>query len=323
VREEVARARRLIEAASNIAVVAHIRPDGDAVGSLLALTLSLLDRGQRATPILAAGLPRRFGFLPGAALVVRDMPASPDLLVAVDCSELHRLGFPPESLPRSPDLNIDHHPTNRGFAEVNLVDPRACATCEILHTLAPELGLPVTPEVATNLLAGIVTDTIGFRTRNVSADVLRTAANLVEAGAPLADLYERTLHRRSFEAARYWGCGLSRLERSDGLVWASLTLEDRRRSGYPGPDDADLINLLTTIDGAYVALLFVEQSGGVVKVSWRANDAVNVAELAERFGGGGHEPAAGAMIPGTLGAVQEQVLEATRAVLEGTLEKEP
>ncbi len=316
-RADIARARARLQAAGSIAVVSHERPDGDAVGSLLGLAISLRLRGQRAEAVLVDGVPGRFRFLPGAELVRKTVPSDVDLLVAVDCSDAERLGFNPDQLPRRPDINIDHHATNTRFAETNLVDPEASATAELLYDLAPKLRLPVEADVATNLLAGVVTDTIGFRTSSVTPKVLRLSAKLMELGASLPQVYEQTLNRHTFAALRYWGCGLSRLEQEDALVWAALTLDDRRRAGYPGHDDADLINLLSTVEAARVFVIFIEQPGGKTKVSWRSRDGIDVAALAGQFGGGGHPLAAGAMVDGEPQAVWERVLAATRAVLAG------
>jgi phosphoesterase RecJ-like protein len=145
-------------------------------------------------------------------------------------------------------------------------------------------------------------------------------AQLIELGAPLAEIYERALNRRSVIAARYWGRGLSRLEQEDGLVWTCLTLEDRQSVGYSGKDDADLINLLSTIDGAEVTVIFVEQPKGAVKVSWRSRAGLNIAPLAEAFGGGGHHQAAGAMIVGELEEVTKRVISATRGIFASNTE---
>jgi phosphoesterase RecJ-like protein len=314
--DDVGAARDRMAAAAHLYVVAHERPDGDAVGSLLALTVALRSLGKQATPILADGVPARFRFLPGAADVKSDFDVPCDCLVTVDCSDLQRLGIPETKLPRPVDINIDHHPTNTFFGQVNIVQPAASATSEVLLDAAPELGLPLTPEVATNLLMGLVTDTIGFRTSNVTPKVLRDAARLIDLGAPLREVYERGLNRHSFTSIRYWAAGLARLERDGGLVWAELTLEDRRRVGYPGPDDADLINLMSSIDGAEVTVILVEQSEDRAKVSWRARDGINVARVAGLFGGGGHEQASGAMVSGSLEDVKRQVLSATRKAMQ-------
>ncbi len=312
-RRQVQAAGERIVQATHIGVLTHERPDGDALGSLLAFSLAMEQLGKRATPVLIEGMPGRFRFLPGSKKVVKTPPAAADLLVILDCSDPERTGFAPTSLPRPIEINIDHHPTNTHFAAVNLVREEAAATTELLCEVLPLWGVELEPPIATNLLTGLITDTIGFRTHNVRPETLETAADLMRLGAPLAQLYERSLHRRSFVSARYWGMGLSRLARQDGIVWTSLTLDDRRAVGYPGSDDADLINILSTIEEARVAIIFVEQPGAKVKVSWRSEPGLNVARLASCFGGGGHEQAAGATLEGSLEEVTARVLAATAA----------
>ncbi len=312
---DIAAAVNELRRAQHNAVLSHERPDGDAVGSLLGLTLSLHLAGMPAVAVLVDGVPSRYRFLPGADAVVRALPDACDLLVTVDCSAIDRTGIPAERLTMPVGINIDHHATNTRFGRANLIDPQATATSEVLYDLAPELGLPIDEAVATNLLAGIVTDTIGFRTTNVTSALMRKAIDLIERGAPLSEVYERGLNRHSFNAIRFWGRGLASLEQDGGMVWATLTIEDRRLSAYPGNDDADLINLLGTIDGPKVAMIFVEQPGGKTKVSWRCREGWNVARVAETFGGGGHELAAGATIEGSPEEVRSRVLEATRALL--------
>ena len=198
---------------------------------------------------------------------------------------------------------------------MNLVECGATATAEILSRYLPVWGFPITSEVATALLTGIVVDTIGFRTGNMTSQALRIAADLMDDGANLPEIYRCTLLQRSFEAARYWGTGLTHLQRQDGLVWATLTKEDRRAVGYPGRDDADLINLVSSINNAMVALVFVEQNNGNVKVSWRYQPGLDVYQVALKFGGGGHEAAAGAELKGTLKEVEEIVIQATKAIV--------
>jgi phosphoesterase RecJ-like protein len=311
---EVRRARTLLQQADQIVVATHERPDGDGIGSMLGLALSLQRMGKQATPVLAEGLPGRFRFLPGSGQVRQSMPTGEALLVAVDAAERDRLTLSPPA-ERMVDINIDHHSTNTRFGRVNLVDEHAAAATEVILDLAPELGLPLDPQVATNLLTGLVTDTLGFRTASVRPQTFLRAARLMELGADLYNLYAHALVHRSFAAIRYWGRGLSRLERQDGLVWASLSLQDRKQAGYPGPDDADLIDVLTTIREAKVALIFVEQPEGKIKVSWRARPRIDVAALAGQFGGGGHTLAAGAVVSGELEPVMRQVIAATQAAL--------
>jgi phosphoesterase RecJ-like protein len=303
-----------LHAAQRILVLSHIRPDGDAVGSLLGLGLSLQSAGKDVQMVLADGLPAHFRHLAGSEQVRNQVEGTFDLVVVLDCSDLKRVGgVLNESV--IPDLNVDHHPTNLNFAQVNLVEPQAVATAEMLAEYLPRLGLPVPEPVSSALLFGIITDTLGFRTANMTPKALRTAASLMEAGGDLVSLYYHGLLKRSFEAVKYWGAGISRMQREGRLVWTALTQADRQAVGYPGRDDADLINALAGLENVDVVMILVEQPKGRVKVSWRAQPGYDVAELALSFGGGGHKAAAGAEFQGTLEEVQARVLEATRTLL--------
>ena len=144
---------------------------------------------------------------------------------------------------------------------------------------------------------------------------MRLAASLMETGVDISQLYHRALVNRSYEAFRLWGAGLSRMQQQDGIVWTALTLADREEVHYPGRDDADLVNILAAVDGAEIAIIFLEQSNGRVKVSWRAQPGLDVSQLAMRFGGGGHAAAAGAEIQGSLSEVQTAILEQTHPLL--------
>jgi phosphoesterase RecJ-like protein len=296
-------------------VVTHKRADGDAVGSLLGLGLSLEQVGKQVYMVVEGGVPDQFSFLTGAEKVHRK-PAGDrnwEVIVVVDSSDLARTGDILKGY-RAPDVNIDHHHDNSHFARLNLVDARAAATAEVLVGLLLAWGLPVHKETAEALLVGMLADTIGFSTNNMSPQVLRMAAALMELGADLPRLYRCTLLQRSFSALRYWGAGLSTLQREDGMAWATLTLQDRSRVRYLGGDDADLINLLGSIGDVEVYLVFVEQEGGVIKVSWRAKTDLDVSAVAHQFGGGGHRAAAGAELRGMLAEVQAKVLTATKAL---------
>jgi phosphoesterase RecJ-like protein len=305
-----------LRAAQRILVVCHIRPDGDAIGSLLGMGLALRSAGKQVEMVCEDGVPSDCRNLEGASDVRRQPQGDFDLICVVDASDLARTGAVLQG--RAPvDVNIDHHPTNLNFATLNLVDVQAVATAEIIADLLAQWGLEITPPIAAALMTGLVTDTIGFRTANVKPSTLRLAASLMEHGADLPALYRRTLVDRSFEAVRLWGAGLSRLERNGGLLWTTLTLEDRKAAQYPGRDDADLINLLSAVEGADISMVFIEQSNGRVKVSWRAQPGFDVSNIAASLGGGGHAAAAGAEIQGSLPEVQAAILELTRPLLNG------
>jgi bifunctional oligoribonuclease and PAP phosphatase NrnA len=177
-------------------------------------------------------------------------------------------------------------------------------------------------DVSSALLTGLITDTIGFRTSNVTPQTLRMAANLMESGADLPSLHRMALVNRSFEAARFWGAGLAKLEREGRMLWTTLSLADREAAGYSGRDDADLVNILSAINGSDIAMIFVEQADGRVKVSWRSQPGFDISQIALRFGGGGHPNASGAEVRGSMQEVQEAVLDATRPLLRSIYSKE-
>jgi phosphoesterase RecJ-like protein len=307
--------RERLNEAQSILIASHVRPDGDAIGSLLAIGLALQNAGRTVQMVLQDGVPASFRHLQGHDQVQKEPKAGWDTFISVDCADFKRLGKPFESGPK-PDINIDHHITNERFGRINLIVGEEVATSAILTDCLPLWGLEITQPVASALLTGIVTDTLGFRTSNTTPESLRQSALLMERGADLTDLYSRALVRRTYPAARYWGAGLSSLERSDGLVWGTLTIADRKSAGYGGNDDADLINIISAIDGSKVGMIFVEQSDKHVKISWRAlENGVDVSKIAKHFGGGGHAAAAGADIPGLLSEIQPLVLKTTREML--------
>ncbi|MRR30039.1 hypothetical protein EG834_06915, partial [bacterium] len=295
------------------------RPDGDAVGSVLAMGLALQSAGKQVQMVLRDGVSNTFKHLQGSELVKQKFEADCDLYIALDSSDLLRLGGVLRD--HTPDICIDHHITNENYAKINLVRPDAVATCAILADVIPQLGLIVDLPVANALLTGILSDSIGFRTSNTTSDALRIAADLMDKGANINELYNKALISRPFEATKYWGYALQKLERSDGLVWTTLTLEDRKNAGYPGNDDADLTNILSSIDPLDVVVLFVEQKSDLVKVSWRARPGLDISGIAHSLGGGGHPVAAGVECAGTLQVVQDKVLQLTAEYLKTVKEE--
>jgi len=309
--------RNRIQAAQRVLVTSHVRPDGDAIGSSLALALALLDAGKQVQVVLSDGIPANFKQLPGADMVRTKAEGEFDLIVSVDCSDLKRIGDALDGY-HAPDIIIDHHITAEGFGTLNLVEPEAVATASVLTRHMREWGLTITMPIAANLITGLVTDTLGFRTSNTSPESLRQTADLMELGVDMSALYYRSLVRRTFVEAKYWGAGLSSLERADGIIWATLTIADRKASCYTGLDDSDLINIVSSIDDAEIAIMFVEQNAGKTKVSWRGlKPHVDVSQIARQYNGGGHRAAAGAELSGSLSEVREKILEATRKILPG------
>ncbi|MEI8131348.1 MAG: bifunctional oligoribonuclease/PAP phosphatase NrnA [Leptolinea sp.] len=302
--------RSAFEKANRIVLASHIRPDQDAIGSLLGLGSALESAGKQVQMVLTDSISVGLRFLDGSEKVIKT-PENPfDLFVSLDCSDLKRLG---NALPKAVnvDINIDHHLSNLNFGGINLVEPENVATSAVVAEHLNAWGLELNKTVATALMVGILGDSIGFRTSNTSSNTLRLAANLMDYGISMPELYTKTLVGRSFTAAKYWGQGLTNLNKIGGVIYTTLSLEDRKKALYTGNDDADLINMMSTIESASVAIVFVEQSKEKVKVSWRAIPGLDLSKLALSFGGGGHPAASGAEISGSLSEIQEKVLTAT------------
>ena len=313
--------KNALASAKSYTVISHIRPDGDAIGSLLGLGSALVQTGKKVNLVLQDIPGNRYAYLPNFSEIQSIMPEEPGFLIVVDCGDEFRTG---ELLKgRIPDLVIDHHKTNSNFGVLNLIEPEAEATAFMLSKHIPNWGLEIDREVATALLTGLVSDTIGFRTSNVRPVCLNVAAELVQAGADLPFIYQRVLLTRSLEELRYWGQGLSKLRLEDGLLWTSLTLSDRVQAGYIENDDADLVNNMTTVAEMLIAVIFVEQTAFKTKVSWRSRNGYDVSVLAWEFGGGGHAAAAGADIDGDNQGIVESVLARTREYMNETGESNP
>ena len=311
-------ASRLLLSSRHPLLVCHIAPDGDAVGSLTGLGQALQGMGHAPVMVCSDPLPAALRFIPGAALVAQQAEGPFDLVVALDCSDRERLGnlAQAEGLAGLPLLNVDHHITNLQFGTVNLVDAEASSTAEVVLRLLDYIGAPLSTDVATSLLVGIVSDTRGFRTSNVTVEVFEAALRLMRLGASLPAIAQQALDRRPSSALRLWGAALSGLRVEDRLAWISIPLEMRRAAGYLGNGDAGLVSFLISADEVDLAAVFVEREDGCIEVGLRAVPGFDVAQIALRLGGGGHALAAGCLLPGPLAEAQSRVCTALREELE-------
>ena len=313
--ENIGAIKERLEKANNVLIASHVRPDGDAIGSLLGLGLALQNAGKKVQMVLMDGVPASFKYLEGSELVQKEPNGEYDTFITVDSADFRRVGKVFENF-GEPDINIDHHKTNANYGKINLIEADEVATAAVLAKHLPEWGYEITQPISAALLTGIITDTLGFRTSNTNPSALRLCADLMEVDVDMPEIYMQSLVKKTFVAAKYWGAGLSNMEHKDGIVWSSLSLEDRKRTGYGGNDDADLINMISAIDGEKVGMIFVAQSDNHVKISWRALvPGIDVSQVAKHFNGGGHAAAAGADIPGTLEDLQPMVLKTTRDML--------
>jgi phosphoesterase RecJ-like protein len=303
--------RALLEQVQRVLIVSHIMPDGDTLGSALGLAWALRARGIEARLSCADEVPADFAFLPGLAdYAVRPLTDEQAVLV-VDSSDLERIGsiYGEAAFARVPVVNIDHHVTNLSFGNINLIVPKA-STAELVLDVITFLEIPLDQRIATCLLTGVVTDTRGFRTSNTTADTLRAAVRLVEAGAPLSEITDAVFSHRSLDTLRLWGPALSNVQRRGRIVWAEITQEMLREAGVDISAAGGLVNFLSSFHEAQVAIVFRELEDGRVDVSMRAIPALDVSQVALAFGGGGHPQAAGCTVVGTLPDVRERIIAA-------------
>ncbi len=299
----------LLRKARRPLLVAHIAPDGDTIGSMLALGWSMQEIGDQPTLACADPVPEGLRFLPGAGTIVTQPRGDEDLLVALDCSDLQRLGslYAGAASARLPVVNIDHHVTNTGFGEAQLVEPVA-STAQIVYGLLRRLGWPIKPWTATCLLTGLITDTRSFRTANSDAEALRVALALMEAGAPLAQVNEQLERGLTAGAISLWGAVLSGARLEGGVIWAEVSRATLTACGASWSDASGLVSFLAAARDARVAVLLTEKEDGQIEVGLRSVPGVDVSAVALALGGGGHCQAAGCTVPGPLEAARRAVL---------------
>jgi phosphoesterase RecJ-like protein len=300
-----------------VLLLGHVHPDADVLGTLLALGLALEARGWALTLGGPHPAPGVLGFLPEVARYRRltTIEGAFDVAVLTDCPNPGRTEGLIDLARKAATtiVNIDHHPDNRRYGDVNWVEPIAAATGELVYALLCRLGATITSAIATNLFTAIHTDTGSFRYSNVTPATFRIAAELVAKGAEPARVSNALYERRDRTALRSLGEVLRRVELSDDgrLAWLVLT-EGTVPEAFV--DAEDLVNYPRSIESVRVACLIREREGQV-KVSFRGKGDVDVSRIARRFGGGGHPNAAGCSVPGTLETVTTEVLAAAAAAI--------
>jgi len=298
-----------------VAIMSHVRPDGDALGSELALGLCLQQLGKEVHIWNEEGMLEKYSFLPRAELLTKPpaVPQDVDLAVALDTAIQNRLGTAGQAI-RSAKLwiNIDHHVSNPGYGDLVYIDPSAPATGQILFELINSQKFPLDQDIAENLFVAISTDTGSFQYPNTTARTFEIAGELVHVGLNVGEISRKTYEnypRRRLELLRE----LLRTMRfdADGRVASfALDLKTAAELGVIPEDNEGLIDHLRAVRGVIAAVFFEELADGKVRVSMRSkSDAVDVSAICQKFGGGGHKLAAGARIRGTFAEVRERVLE--------------
>jgi phosphoesterase RecJ-like protein len=308
-----------INAAERILLVTHFHPDGDAIGSLLGLQNVLQERGKSPDAVVDGGVPEYLRFIPGSEHVRPTLLGGEwDLMISLDSSDEERTGAAGVfgRAHSKTVMNVDHHPTNTQFGAIHLVQPDAVSTTEVLYAWLEQMGQPLTREVAVPLLVGLVTDTNGFRTSNVSARTLRLAQVFVESGAALSEITARTVGSTPYSTIELWRNALQTIDLQGGIISATITQETLKKVKLVEPTDAGLISFMISTNESRVAVVFKELADGRIEVSFRSKPGYDVSQLALSLGGGGHKQASGATITGTLEAARERVFPLLRQAVE-------
>ena len=298
-----------IEQRDTFLLTSHARPDGDAVGSLLAFYQFLKQIGKGVRVIMNDSVPLIYERLPYAEVIEHlhtVPPDAPATAIILECDSIQRTRL--EGLEGRFLINIDHHNTARTFADVNWIDTRACAVSEMVYRLALAACVKITPEMATCLYTAVLTDTGSFCFSGTSAQTFELAAELVRNGANPSDIAHRVYFSNPASKMRLLGTALSNLHREGALAYMHLSLTEMERSGGLEEDCEGLVNYALGIEGVEVALFFRELPDGRYRVSLRSKGHVNVATVAEQFGGGGHNCASGCAVSGPLSTSLELIL---------------
>lgn len=310
----IEKAARAIADAESIAMACHVGPDGDALGSMLALAIAASEAGKEV--VASFGSPHVFppslSFLPDHHLVTpEEFPEAPELMVVFDAGSADRLGELGSNASKAATVVvIDHHVTNEGFGDISVVDPEAAATGELVYAILKELEWRTTPDVAMCLLTALITDTGRFSYSNTTPETHRIAADLVEAGAKPALIGRHVYEEEPFGYLKAVGIAMERavLDPERRVVYTYITDEDLKGAGIDWGETENLIDLLRLAVESDTAVLAKGHDDGRVKVSLRSRGDTDVGGLAAAMGGGGHRLAAGFTVEDGIESVLDQVL---------------
>ncbi len=308
---------KVIREKSCFLVVSHINPEGDAIGSALALTQGLRAMGKEVTVYFESKIPPLYRFMPLIDDIIHDIEGDTfEVAIIVDCGDMERVGEAMDYIRGNSSLviNIDHHSTNEAFGDLNIVDGDASATGVLIYRLLKELGVEITRDMAINLYVAILMDTGSFRYSSTTPEAFRIAADLMERGVNPWEMAKQVYESMPERRMRLLALVLEALEvRGNGKIAYSVVTRDMlRRTGATLDMTESFVNYPRSIDGVEVAMLIKEIGENEYKVSMRSKGDVDVAAIATAFGGGGHQRAAGFTITGNLSQVKERIVEAIK-----------
>ena len=304
-----------IDRHNDFVLTSHARPDGDAIGSILACYQILQLLGKNADVVLSDGVPFLYRPLPYAERVLKTncVNGSYQAAIILECDSLQRTRV--QGLERHFLINIDHHISGRPFAHVNWIDPSACATAELIYALARESGVKITADIATCLYTAVLTDTGSFCFAGTNERTFALAQELVRCGANPARVAQNVYFSNPASKMRLLGAALSNLQVEGKLAWLWISREDMQRCQAVDEDCEGLVNYAVSVSGVEVAAFFRELADGRYRVSLRSKGAVDVCRIASRLNGAGHECASGCSVDGPLAAATERIFTELRSAL--------
>ncbi|AET70026.1 exopolyphosphatase-like enzyme [Desulfosporosinus orientis DSM 765] len=307
----------VLRKAPKVALFSHVSPDGDCLGSMLAIGRSLENLGKEVIYYNPDPVPKNLLFLPGVSQITRQLPALlPEVLMFVDCTDLGRVKLTKPDIPKANTvLNLDHHISNQAFGHINWIDEKASATGELALSLVTLLGVEIDTDMATNLYTAIVTDSGCFQYSNTTAQTHRLTAQLLDRGIDLANIHHHIFDQKPLSQIRLLQYALNGLELyAEGqLAVMSLRAEDFHKSGAEQELSEGLVNHARSIAGVEVAILLKEIGVKEIRAGLRSNRWLDVNKIAAQFGGGGHNRAAGCTF---MGPMEEAKLKLTGAIEE-------
>ncbi|MFT4112418.1 DHH family phosphoesterase [Silvibacterium sp.] len=297
-----------IEQSDRLLVTAHARPDGDAVGSMLAMAMVLEQLGKQVDMVSCDRVPPIYRALPCAPRIRQACKVEEhyDAVILLECDGIERSRL--DGLEGRFLINIDHHVSGRPFGHVNWIDQKACAVAEMVYDLALAAGARVTPEMATCLYTAVLTDTGSFCYAGTDMHTFELAGDLVRHGANPMVIAQNTYFAHPESKMLLLGAALSNLRREGNVAWMWVTHEDMQRTHAAEEDCEGLVNYAIAISGVEIAVFLRELPDRKVRLSIRSKGVLNVANVAESFGGGGHHHASGCTLPGPLPVAEEQIL---------------
>ena len=308
---------KLIRENKKFLITGHVNPEGDSIGSCLALALGLKKMKKNVCVLSKDPVPDILKFLPCSDLIKNRIPAGNfDVLFLIDCNTMERTGF--ENLRAKTTAVIDHHLARKEhLRDIGWIVPEAAAAGELVYKLLKALNIPIDKKISTNLFTAVFTDTGGFRYSNTTPESMKISCELIKAGANPWDVTKEVYENISFNRLRLLTMSLSTLEKRDDIGWMTATRRMLENTNTSAQDTESFVDYPRKIKGIEAAVFFRENNKNLYKISLRSKGKVNVANIAKTFGGGGHASAAGCEINGSLSDVKQKILKAIKNETKG------